>query len=87
MAEVKVFYDREGKTLTVWFTDRSEEYVCEETGDEVVLMKDRSGRVIGFEKLNFVAGVGRLQALTLKARRSCRRVQGCHAAVRRQRGN
>jgi hypothetical protein len=28
MAEVKVFYDREGKTLTVWFTDRSQEYVC-----------------------------------------------------------
>ena len=53
MAEVKVFYDREGKTLTVWFTDAREEYVCEETGDEVVLMKDKSGRVIGFEKLNF----------------------------------
>ena len=53
MAELKVFYDREGKTLTVWFTDRSQEYVCEETGDEVVLMKDRDGRVIGFEKLNF----------------------------------
>ena len=53
MAEVKVFYDREGKTLTVWFTDRSREFVCEETGDEVVLMKDASGRVIGFEKLNF----------------------------------
>ena len=44
MAEVKVFYDREGKTLTVWFTDRSEKYVCEETGDEVVLMKDRRRR-------------------------------------------
>ena len=53
MTEVKVFYDRDGKTLTVWFTDRSQEYVCEETGDEVVLMKDREGRVIGFEKLNF----------------------------------
>ena len=53
MAEVKVFYDREGKTLTVWFTERSHEYVCEETGDEVVLMKDASGSVIGFEKLNF----------------------------------
>ena len=25
----------------------------EETGDEVVLMKNKSGRVIGFEKLNF----------------------------------
>ena len=53
MAEVKVFYDREGKTLTVWFTDQSHEHVCEETGEEVVLMKDSSGRVIGFEKLNF----------------------------------
>lgn len=53
MAEVKVLYDHEGKTLTVWFTDASEEYVCEETGDEVVLMKDSDGRVIGFEKLNF----------------------------------
>ena len=53
MAEVKVLYDREGKTLTVWFADAREEYVCEETGEEVVLMKDRSGRVIGFEKLNF----------------------------------
>lgn len=53
MAEVKVFYDREGKTLTVWFTERSREYICEETGDEVVLMKDATGRVLGFEKLNF----------------------------------
>ena len=53
MAEVKVFYDREGKTLTVWFTDRPREYISEETGEEVVLMKDASGHVIGFEKLNF----------------------------------
>ncbi len=53
MAEVKVFYDREGQTLTVWFTDPSDEYICEETCEDVVLMKDASGRVIGFEKLNF----------------------------------
>ena len=53
MAEVKIFHDREGQTLTVWFTDPSLEHVAEETGDGVVLMKDRSGRVIGFEKLNF----------------------------------
>ena len=26
----------------------------EETGDEVILMKDKTGKVIGFEKLNFV---------------------------------
>ena len=53
MAEIKVFFDREGETLTVWFTERTREYVCEETGEEVVLMKDASGHVIGFEKLNF----------------------------------
>ncbi|MEQ1912582.1 MAG: DUF2283 domain-containing protein [Vicinamibacterales bacterium] len=53
MAKVNVYYDREGKTLTVWFTDRTREHVCEETGDEVVLMKDETGQVIGFEKLNF----------------------------------
>ena len=39
MAEVTMFYDREGRTLTVWFADRSGEYICEETGDEVVLVK------------------------------------------------
>jgi uncharacterized protein YuzE len=54
MAQVKVFYDRVGNTLTVWFSDPKDEYICEETGDEVVLMKDRSGHVIGFEKLNFL---------------------------------
>jgi uncharacterized protein YuzE len=53
MAEVKVLYDREGNTLTVWFNEAPKEYVCEETGDEVILMKDASGQVIGFEKLNF----------------------------------
>jgi hypothetical protein len=54
MAQVKVYYDRIGNTLTVWFADPQSEYVSEETGDEVVLMKDKQGRVIGFEKLNFL---------------------------------
>ena len=54
MAQVKVYYDQAGNTLTVWFGDPQDEYICEETGDEVVLMKDQFGRVIGFEKLNFV---------------------------------
>jgi len=53
MAQVKVFYDHAGNTLTVWFGNPQDEYVCEETGEEVVLMKDKSGQVIGFEKLNF----------------------------------
>ena len=55
LAEVKVYYDREGNTLTVWFGNPADEYVTEETGEEIVWMKDRDGKVIGFEKLNFTA--------------------------------
>lgn len=62
MAQVKVYYDQAGNSLTVWFGDPQDEYVCEETGDEVILMKDKSGQVIGFEKLNFlVPSPSRLQ--------------------------
>ncbi len=53
MADVNVYYDPTGRTLTVWFGRPRAEYVCEETGEEIVLMKDRKGRVIGFERLNY----------------------------------
>ena len=43
----QVFYDRPRSTLTVWFGDPRDEYGCEETADEVVLMKDEAGQVIG----------------------------------------
>ena len=55
MIQVKVYYEREGNTLTVWFGDPANEYVAEETGEEIVLMKDKDGKAIGFEKLNFTA--------------------------------
>ena len=42
-----------GHTLTVWFDDPTKEHVCEETTDEVVLMKNDAGRVIGFELLHY----------------------------------
>ena len=54
MAEVKVYYNQVGNTLTVWFGNPQDEYTCEETGDKVILMKDQHGEVIGFEKLNYV---------------------------------
>ena len=56
MAQVKVFYDETGNTLTVWFGNPRDESTCEETGDEVILMKDKAGKVIGFEKLNLLPG-------------------------------
>ena len=53
MAQIKVFYDQKGRTLTVWFGEPKQEYVCQETAEEVVLMKDKAGHILGFEKLNF----------------------------------
>ena len=53
MAAVEVYHDRVGNTLTVWFGEPTDEYICEETAAEVILMKDRAGQVIGFEKLNY----------------------------------
>ena len=53
MAQVRVYYDQEGNTLTVWFGNPNDEAVAEETGEEVILMKDKSGNVIGFENLNY----------------------------------
>jgi uncharacterized protein YuzE len=53
MEKVKIFYDREGNTLNVWFDSPEKEASCEETVEEVILVKDKTGKVIGFEKLNF----------------------------------
>jgi Protein of unknown function (DUF2283) len=55
MEKVRIYFDREGNTLNVWFDDPRKEHVCEETDDDVVLVKDRRGRVIGFERLNFLS--------------------------------
>ena len=50
---IKIHYDSLGNTLNVWFDDSKKEFISEETGDEVILNKDKKGNVIGFEKLNF----------------------------------
>lgn len=55
MDKVRVYFDRTGNTLTVWFDDPEKEHTCEEIDDDVVLMKDRRGRVIGFERLNYLS--------------------------------
>ena len=49
----RVVHDRQGQTLTVWFSDPSAEFVCEEAGRGIDLIKARSGQVIGVEKLHF----------------------------------
>lgn len=58
MEQVKVYFDPVGNTLTVWFGNPTDDVVNEETGKEIILMKDKTGQVIGFEKLNFSAQPG-----------------------------
>jgi len=53
--KVRVYYDRVGNTLSVWFDDPQKEAICEEVGDDTVLIKDKRGRVIGFERLNYLS--------------------------------
>ena len=53
MKRIKAIHDEIGHTLTIWIDDPAKEAMCEETTDEVVMMKDREGRVIGFEVLNY----------------------------------
>ena len=55
MEKIKVILNRESNTLDVWFDDAEKEFICEETGEEVILKKDIDNRVIGFEKLNILS--------------------------------
>jgi len=59
METLKIYYDPIGKTLTVWFSDPTEEDVVEETGEEVLLIKNQVGKVIGFERLNYELAEGK----------------------------
>lgn len=64
--KIKIHYDSLGNTLNVWFDDPKKEYISEETGEEVILNKDKKGNVIGFEKLNFSKSKNLLQSLPVE---------------------
>ena len=51
MERIKVIHDQVGHTLTIWLGDPKQEYASTLTDDEVVVMKDRGGRLLGFEVL------------------------------------
>ena len=55
MKPIKIFFDKVGNTLNVWFDDPKKEAVAEETAEEIVLIKDKKGKVIGFEVLNYLS--------------------------------
>ena len=53
MGRIKITHDTKGHTLTVWWGNPDQEYLSTLTEDEVIVMKDRSGQVIGFEALHY----------------------------------
>lgn len=53
METIKVIHDAVGHTLTVWLGDPAKEHVDEETAEELIVMKDASGQVLGFELLHY----------------------------------
>ncbi len=65
MDTLKIYYDEVGKTLTVWFGDPADEFIAEETGEEVLLIKNEAGTVIGFERLNYELAEGKSPSIEL----------------------
>ena len=65
MKPIKIFFDKKGNTLNVWFDNPAKEAISEETSEDVVLVKDKHGKVIGFEVLNY---------LPLKAMRDLKKI-------------
>lgn len=58
MDKIKIIFDKESNTLDVWFDDPDKEFICEETGEEIILKKDKDNKVIGFEKINLLKQKG-----------------------------
>ena len=61
MEKVRVYFDREGNTLSVWFDDPKKEHICEESDDDVVLVlaEEALDRGQGLIKKNYAASVTR----------------------------
>ncbi|MBW8050801.1 MAG: DUF2283 domain-containing protein [Cytophagales bacterium] len=55
MRPIKIYYDKIGNTLNVWFDDPKKEVISEETAEEIILVKDKNSKVIGFEVLNYLS--------------------------------
>lgn len=54
MTKAKLIFNEKGNTLDIWFENPKNEVMNEETKNEVILKKDRKGKIIGIEILNFI---------------------------------
>lgn len=54
MQKLKILYDKTANSLVVWFDSADKEFIAQEVEDDTILMKDKKGKVIGLEKLNYI---------------------------------
>lgn len=54
MTKTKLVFNKEGNTLDIWFENPKREAINEETQGEMILKKDKKGKIIGIEILNFI---------------------------------
>jgi len=58
---VKIIVDPSVNSITVWIGDASQEAVATQLSEDLTLLKDFNGEIIGFEKHFFDAAPGELQ--------------------------
>lgn len=56
MAKINIIHDTIGNTLTIYFGDPNKESLSELTDDEIILMKDVDGNIIGAEFIHLNVG-------------------------------
>jgi hypothetical protein len=66
MVQVQVIHDAQGRRLTVWLGDPSKKRAREQTTDEVVLIKDAAGKIIGLELSNYDAPGATASSVTVQ---------------------
>lgn len=54
MEKMIIAFDKKGNTLDIWFDNPKKEFLSEETGEELILKKNKKGKIIGIEKLNIL---------------------------------
>ncbi|WP_107669958.1 DUF2283 domain-containing protein [Cyanothece sp. BG0011] len=54
MDNLKIYHDQQAKTLTIWFDDPKKEFLVDEVEEDLSLIKDQQGNIIGIERLNYL---------------------------------
>jgi uncharacterized protein YuzE len=65
MEKIRILYDEIGNTLDIWLK-KPQKAICEETGKEIILKKNKKNEVIGFEILNYLPVGAKLKKIPIE---------------------